>query len=498
MVVAAGGLLLGHVSAGEAPDFIGTATEAEFRAFAVDLPPHQLNVAVIDASPLPPWGVIVSEVTPGSPAEKAGLAPGSVIHTFNGRPYWHHRLGLQAPSREIEAVSPEGATQRFEFGEGRLGIRTTNHHHPGKYLLGELPRGAWDRDMLIAMLAWERGRYAIADHALARAREKGMPENPFSTYYGAMLAMGRSDHAAARRLFDRLKDDLKKHERPPRFFLSGLATLAFEYHDFALLRRVIEEDAGLPEKIRPEAADIWSAVKTGPDKPLLPFARANAGPDVISEVRVLRDGWAKDAVIQSPEPLRGGRYLKFGEPNKHFRLYFGPKAPLRNVLWEMRLVFGHAEPPSPLAANSVEFGLMDRGIPRDLSSPEATGQTGLRAIAKVIALERHTGERWTGFGGGSARGTLFTQRALPFLNEAGVRELRQRERSGETAPIPPGARAIHLALVRIGNEVEISADGEILLRLPIDPEVGDLGCFIRIVGMAVAIEDMTLRPVHTD
>ncbi len=498
MVAAAGGLLLGHASAGEAPDFIGTATEAEFRAFAVDLPPHQLNVAVIDASPLPPWGVIVSDVTPGSQAEKAGLAPGSVIHTFNGRPYWHHRLGLQTVPRKLEVVSPEGVAQRFEFGGGRLGIRTTNHHHPGKYLLEELPRGSWDRDMLIAMLAWERGRYAVAEHALAQAREKGMPENTFSAYYGAMLAMGRSDHAAARRLFDRLKEDLKKHERPPRFFLSGLATLAFQYHDFALLRRVMAEDAGLPEKIRPEAADIWSSVKIDPGKPLLPFARANAGPDVISEVRVLRDGWAKDGDIQNPEPLRGGRYLKFGEPNRNFRLYFGPGLPLRNVLWEMRLVFGHSEPPSRLAANSIEFSLMDRGIPRELSSPEATGETGPRAIAKVVALERHTGERWTGFGGGSVRGTLFTQRAFPFLDGAGVRELRQRERAGEATPIPPGIRVIHLALVRLGNEVEISADGEILLRLPIDPEVGDLGCFIRIVGTAVAIEDMTLRHVRID
>jgi hypothetical protein len=178
-------------------------------------------------SKLPDFGVIVNSAAAGGPGEKAGLVKGWVIDRYNGKDYWNHHQGMQAQAdnndarREIEAVSPEGERKTFEFGPGRLGINTSNAHRPEQYLLRNIGRGDWDRDMLVTVQAWHAGDHELLETALHRAFSKGMGPNSFSNYYGAVLALDRGDKARAKVLLDKVVGEVGKDGEVPRFYRSG-------------------------------------------------------------------------------------------------------------------------------------------------------------------------------------------------------------------------------------------------------------------------------------
>lgn len=470
--------------------FKAKVDDAAYRKFIGSVPADRLDIDAIVKDPLPPLGLHIDEVTPGGQAEKAGIEANWVIIASNGKRLWEHRVGTKPidRSRELEIATP-GGLRKFHVEPGKIGVMLSNREVPEKYLATHTPRGKWDTDLLIAMVGWERGRHEITETAIARALANGMKPNAFSSYYGAMLAIDHGDHDTARRFLVLFKQGAEGNKAIPRFFLPGLSTLAFQYHDFAFLKLLVGEEADLPEKIKPSDIDIWNRAEVDLSKPLLPQARALAGKDVMAGIERVNEPFSQKMGVQDPRPLRGGRYLHFGEPNRNFKHYFVPPTPMRDGIWEMRMVFGNAEAPSQLVANSicVAFNTLTATRPADPAGHVIPGNS---MLAQIAFLERYTGERWTEFAGAAAVRRLYNQRLVPFLDEAKVALLRGRD---ITDPIPEGFRSIRLSLVRLGNEVEISVDDQAFLRLPIDPDIESIGCFIRIVGTAVAIEDMTLR-----
>jgi serine protease Do len=110
-----------HVTLGTRPDLEGVAARA--RPEVQEEPPHErVGLGVSDMTPrmaraqgLPATGALVTDVAPGSSAERAGLAPGMVVVEAQGRPVRRagdlaRLLGEAAPGQPVllRVVSPGG------------------------------------------------------------------------------------------------------------------------------------------------------------------------------------------------------------------------------------------------------------------------------------------------------------------------------------------------------------------------------------------------------
>jgi hypothetical protein len=177
-------------AAAEDNDFSPKVGEIAYQRFTDRCDPLRIDPEKVQASPFPAWAAVVTSVTEGGPADQAGLKAGWVFKTFNGKPYWHHEIPIRRedPEKIIVAISPDGTvTKEFRFGPGRMGFNSKNAHRPENDVLGKIERGPWDREMLIAAVAWQQGSQDIAETALQRAIAKGMPENVLTLYYSTLL-----------------------------------------------------------------------------------------------------------------------------------------------------------------------------------------------------------------------------------------------------------------------------------------------------------------------
>ncbi len=143
-----------------------------------DLPAKRIDPSAVASSPFPTWGVIVLRVTPGSQAAAAGMVNGTVIESVNEKEYYHRKLGMDPDAngkRHIWAVDPTGVQHEYNFKPGLLGNSSVNGPRPEQYVFQNSPRGEWDRDMLVAAVAFEAGDHPLAETALQRATAAGMP-----------------------------------------------------------------------------------------------------------------------------------------------------------------------------------------------------------------------------------------------------------------------------------------------------------------------------------
>jgi hypothetical protein len=474
------------------------AREYEKRVARLDQ--GRLDPKAVETSKLPDFGVVVNDAAEGSPAAKAGLVKGWIIDEYNGEDYWSHHQGMQAQAdnnderREIEAVSPAGERKTFQFGPGRLGINTSNAHRPEQELLRNLPRGAWDRDMLVTAQAWHLGDHELIETALARAVEKGMPANSYSDFYGAALALDRGDKVEARRLLEAVLKAVGKDGEVPRFYRSGIRTLALGLGDYALLRKAVAEVKDFNLEIQEEmipAWEKWSA--TASKESLVSRAMPKAGADLLAGVVTVDDGWGKFYRIDDPAGLRDGTHFAAKMPPDYDDYCFAPEKPVKDVIWEIRGGYGDIEPPRTF--HEIAFYLVD--LKKRKQAAERMHYWIPKWVVAGLRLRNDVKDgRVLHLSAGINEIEIPTQRALPRLNGGQVGELLKQIREGKAKAVKEREGGFVIQLIRMGNEAEVVINGVPYLRLPVDPSVGELGCVIHSTGMAVAVDGMTLRELE--
>lgn len=495
---------LGTVTtAATAQEFKKLADDQAYADFVAKLEADRIDPVKVGADPRPDYGTLIQSVDPGTPAEKAGIQPGWILRSIDGQLRWDHGVDIppresKAPTKELEFVTPEGEVKKLKFPHpGKVGFQNSNWARPENYVLRNSPAGPWSRDLLIAMFAWENGRPEIAETAMHRAVAAGMTPNLFTDFYGSMIALERGDDAAAKELFKKTQSRFPKGEIPI-FFLNGVKTYAFHYHDFPLLRRAVEMEAVSPYRIRPHSIDDWAKFPVDPAKSLLATARARAGEDAIPTVETKLDDWWKAnwGRLHIPDVMRDGVHMMVGTPQHSTAFYFTPKEPIRDAIWEITFAIGSADQAASAASNSTTIAMMDAS-----GKAASANNKGFdnRQIAKICFGENRAGGHWSGFGGGPRNATLYNQRQIPWMNESEVANLKRRLNAGTAAALPADkSKIIHLAIIRLGNESEININGKTYMRLPVDPKVEDVGCFIQFVGAAVSVDGMTLRPIKPE
>ncbi len=471
--------------------------EGEYERRVARFDQARLDPKVVEASKLPGFGVIVNDAAAGGRGEKEGLVKGWVIDRYNGKDYWNHHQGMQAQAdnddarREIEAVSPQGERKTFHFGPGRLGINTSNAHRPEQYLLKNIGRGNWDRDMLVTVQAWHAGDHELLETALHRAFSKGMGPNSFSNYYGAVLALDRGDKARAKVLLDKVLGEVGKDGEVPRFYRSGVRTLALGLGDYGLLRKAIAEVKDFDLEIQEEMIPAWEKwAASAPKASLVSRAMPKAGGDVLGGVVAVNDGWGKFYRLGDPAGLRDGTHFAAKMPPDYDDYCFAPEKPVKDVIWEIRGGYGDIQPPGTF--HEIAFYLVDLTARKE-AAEEMRYWIPDWVVAGVRLRNDVKDGRTLYLSAGINPIEIPTQRALPRLDEGQVGELMKRIKEGKAEAVKDRKGGFVIQLIRFGNEAEVVINGVPYLRLPVDPSVGELGCVVHSTGMAVAIDGMTLN-----
>lgn len=472
-------------------EFREIVPDEDYVVFEKQLDPERLNVAKALAEKRPPYGALIEAVEEGGQAAQAGLGPGWVVESYNGKLFIDHTLsmkpgGSDGLSRKTVVFSPDGQVKTLDFAPGRIGFTLGNWIHPEKFVLEATPRGAWDHAMLLASEAWIRGRHDIAETALAKARALGMPDNPISRYYGALLALDRGEDREAQARWSEWMKDIGDGAISP-FYLAGARAYAWHYQDFGLLRRTLETDSFIPTRIQPSTIDAWAKVAGDPAVSLLESAVRRAGKDLMSTVVSVPDEIWKNWKLVPAKWLHPGWTAVPGTAGESMTYHFMPKQPVGNALWEITLAVGNAEPPRDAPPNSVVFAMMDRsqkgGDPLNISS---------KRVISFSALQHADGARLVGFGGGIQEGTLYTQRVVPWLTSEQATAVVNTIENNQRPAKPAADKVIHLTFIRIGNEAELLVNGQRWSRMSVPESVKDLGFFFQVVGTVVVIDRMTL------
>ncbi|MEK7952874.1 PDZ domain-containing protein [Luteolibacter soli] len=480
-------------AAGQKESFKEVLFQAEYDRRVARLDQSRLDPAKVAASKLPDFGVIVNDVTAGSQADKAGLKAGWIIDKYNGEDQWNHRQRFPTPPgakprREVEAVSPDGERKTFQFEAGLLGFNSSNAHRPEQYLLRQAPRGAWDRDMLVAVQAWHSGDRELLETALAQAVKKGMPANSFSRYYGAILSLDRGDQAGAKSLLDQVLAEVAKDGEIPRFYRSGIRTLALGMGDYALLRKGIAELDGFREELQAEMIGPWEEwAKSAPKESLVSRIKTKEKADLLPSIVTVKDGWERFYRIDDPAGFKDGTHFAQKPLPDYDDYCFAPEKPVKDVVWEIRGGYGDIQAPGTF--NEIAFYLVD------LKKRKAAAEDGrysipLWTVAGLRLRNDVKDGRTLYLSAGINPIEIPTQRSLPLLNEVQTGELVKQIKEGKAAPIADRKRGFVIQLIRLGKEAEVVVNGVPYLRLPVDPSVGELGCVVHSAGMAVAIDGM--------
>lgn len=499
LLVSASILLSGVLPAAPAADrfpFQSRLDDEEYQKRVARLDAARLDPAKVAASKLPDFGTVVNSTVPGGQADAAGLAPGWVIDKYNGEDHWHHRQGFpeppgENPRREVEAVSPAGERKTFHFEPGRIGFNSSNAHRPEQYLLRHAPRGAWDRDLLVAPQAWHAGDHELLETALARAMAQGLPPNPFLDYYGAALALDRGDDKQAARSLDKLLAEVGDDGTVPRFYRSGLRHIALGLGRYGLLRKAVAELDGFPEDLQAEMIAPWETwAASAPEESLFSRVKSLERTDLLPGIVTVHDGWERHYRIDDPAGLKDGTHFAQKPLPDYDDYCFAPETPVKDMIWEIRGGYGDIQPPPTF--NEIAFYLVDLKK-RKAAAGRMRYWIPLWAVAGLRLRHDVIDGRTLYLSAGINPIEIPTQRFLPRLDETQTRELIDQIKAGNAAPVADRKNGFVIHLIRLGNEAEVVVNGVPYLRLPVDPSVGELGCVVHSAGMAVAIDSMKLQ-----
>jgi hypothetical protein len=466
------------------------------------LPQPRIDPKTVGSSPFPTWGLTIASVTPGSEADKMGLTVDSVIARLNGEEYFHHKLGLNPDAggkRVLSVISPQGVPHDYDLKPGKNGFSAGNSYRYEQYIYQNTPRGKWDRDLLVASVAWQAGNHPLAEAALQRAGDAGLPSSVFTRYFGALLALDHGDLDLSHKLLSALLKDLPADRgKISRFFYPGLSTLALAYQDFDLLAACVAEREGLTRELQQASIVPWKAwAKAGPHESLYQKAVANAGQNLIPGVTKVKAQWVYDPNDLDLEPLKKdnfGNWIPMGHYDFHA---FEPAGSIKDAIWEIQFACGDGgelERTGYESINSLKFVVCDRAgtSARAKRSPR---DRDARAIAGFTYIRSANGERLVRLTGGPTGEDIDTQSFVPLLSNSQLDAAKANRNSGKPLIDPADSHFSKLTMIRIGNEAEILLNERSIFHIPIDPEVKDLAFFVFSQGTSYFIDHMSLRPI---
>jgi hypothetical protein len=485
------------VMAQPAYEFRERLDAAAYAEAVADLPAEKIDPGQVRASKLPVWGVRVMSVEPGTQAESMGLEAGWVIERLNGIEYWNHKQGAAgaAPGQPLrmQAVSPEGERREWLFEPGRIGIQTENLHQTGLYLLQNVPAGEWDRDLLIADQAWKDGRHELAETALRRARDKGMPADRFSRYFGAQLAADAGAQGLSAELLDALVEELAEDGGIPRFFRPGVRAMALTHGKTSLLKDASEELAGFREELQASSVSMWEAWLEGAKWPesMLEDAREAVGNNLMSQVVRVEDGWDQVFRHSAPDSLHDGSHAAVTEAPGYERFVFRTPEPLRDGIFELRGAFGDSGESLPFSEMTLQ--LIDLG--KRAAAANSGGWNPASWTVAGVRLRREAGHGQVVYlSGGPVPDEVATQRSFPRVSPGQAAKLKNSIEAGEPVDLPQES-TFKVTLIKKGGFAEVAVNDVSYLRVPVAPDVGELGCVIHSSGLAVVWEEISLRPL---
>jgi hypothetical protein len=473
-------------------------SDVAYAKAVASLPQNRIDPSVVAEGKFPTWGSLVVAVEPGSRAEQAGLTVGSLMDRLNGKEFYNRAMPLDPGAngmRLISWVTPDGVRHQSEFGPGLIGFTWSNGHRPENYLYQNSRHGKWDRDLLIASVAWQSGDHVLAETALLRARSAGLPTSIFTTYFEALLEFDHGNVKKSRDLYDKFLGELPAAtDKIHRFFHLGLSTLATAFQDFRILESVTAEDRGLDKQLESTTLGSWKEwVKKGPHESLMRNALDAAGDDVMKSVVMMenkRNGMKKRKL----GPLKRG-WVQEMIPIAHYSYYtFAPADPFCDVIWQVRLALGDAEPlglGEDEGIRTMTLSIEDRSETSDLARGDQQSQMA-RTLASICFQQFYNGDRLVIFAGGPSSGIVQTQHYFPLLN---LDQISKFEKS--RSPLDPNDPCyVLITLIRLGDQAEILLDGRSVFHIPLDSTANDVGFKVESVGTSFSIGSMTLRPIR--
>ncbi len=484
---------VGTGRASEVPfDFQLRMENGAYQAALRTLDQDRLDPAKVSISPFPTWATEVISVVPGSQADKAGLLAGSFIHHVNGIEQWSHYQKKVGQVRKYEVVAPDGAERVFNFGPGRVGIKIGDYHRPEKYIYQNIPRGGWDAEMMVVPQVWQRGMNDVGETALRRAMDKGMEWNVFCSYYAAQLALDRGDLQKAKSLLDLLMGELHGSEDIPRFYQEGIRSLSFALRDFDLLDATIADLDGLDRFVTRSEVKEWKRWADAANRrSLVETARKYQGKDLMP--RIIPTKGVLKQIRQNLDSLKQGHLVEVGVPGSYYDHLFSPPEPIRDIIWEARVAFEQTGANANPFLNELAFCLVD---PTRMK-PGGSWDRADWSVARFSIWHDWNNYRFVCLAADPGGGRLEVPRFVPRMPRKIALTMHDHlSQRGPALEIPEKAY-FKLALIRLGDEVQILVDDKTFLHLPIKPGTGPLACEIHNVGMALSLKDVTLREIRS-
>jgi hypothetical protein len=472
-------------------------TVEDYRKEVAALDPARIDPAKVEASPVPAYCTRLYSVTRGSPAEHAGLATGWRVTGLNGRDIWHHLQPLNPDDegrRELDLVTPAGERKKISFEPGTMGFSVSNERRIEVAVLKLIPRGRWDRDMMIAAVTWSRGDHEFAESALRAAMNRGMPPDTVLYHYASLIALNRGNIPIARRLNGLVMKNFPAGAEIPRFYREGLREFGLATGDYDLFIRANEENDGLRSPaVLPELAKEWKQWNINLDRgSLLPVARKRQGPDLLEKCEKYIAPWQKGIDLFDFGPLKDARYVKQVSHGHFDRQSFAPPGAVRDMAWHVRFAFRETAPSDE--QNFLFFALNDRQMKSDISRvgrnfyPDRAA-----AFLRIICSPAKHREVSVAIGPCRAEVEMTPHLAAMTAEEFGA--FKKLVEAGDPASRKIKRRVHELSMIRIGGTAEILLNGRTLMRTPLNPLVEDLYPVFHSEGMSFAIDGMTVHAI---
>ncbi|MEK7951832.1 hypothetical protein [Luteolibacter soli] len=471
----------------------------------------RIDPAKVEASPVPAFSSIITGVTAGTPAAQAGVGVGWRVTALNGREVWH-RLEPWEPDdqgkREMTFVTPKGERKKLSFEPGKIGTFTVNSRRLEVAALHLTPRGPWDRDLMVAAVAWTAGDHDLSETALRAAMNRGMPAGTVLYHFGSLIALDHGDIKMAKELNTRVMNSFpappgkgKEHEKEiPRFYREGIRELGLATGDYRLFARANRENEGLnTPALLPAMADQWIQWSITDDHgSLLPDVMKLQGPDLLAKCEKFVPRWQAKTDFFNFDKARAGRYLEEVPPGKFDRQSFAPPGAVRDMVWHVRFSFREYGKPAPQRNNFLYFALMDRQMKSQAAAHPGSAYLDRSVLYLQIMRFPEDDRQEVGVGIGPCYSWVEMSPNLPSMSVEEFDSFKKMIWAKDPKSHEVKRRVHDLTLIRSGNIAEIVLNGRTLMRAPVDPAVEDLYATFHSEGISFAIDGMTIHQIGTE
>jgi hypothetical protein len=470
---------------------------------------ERIDPAKVDASPVPPFSVFTARITPGSQAERAGLTTNWHAISLNGHELWHHLQPWEPDEegrREVTFVSPKGERKKLSFEPGTIGVGSLNYWRPEIAVLRLIPRGVWDRDMMVAAVSWSAGDHELSETALRAAMNRGMPPATVLYHYASLIALDRGEPKLAKELNTRVMNAFPagnengKDQEIPRFYRQGLREIGLALGDYRLFARANRENDGLRLPALPtKLAEQWVQWSITEDHgSLLPEVLKRQGPDLLAKCEKYVPRWQAQTDYFNFDPMRDGNYVEEVAPGHFNRQSFAPPGAVRDMAWHLRFAFretGRKERTATIADNFLYFALMDRQMKSGPARSPLSAYLDRSALYLQIMRIPEDNRQEVDVAIGPCRSCVEMSPNLPSMSAEEFALFKTKVQANDPAASEVKRRVHRLSMIRSGNVAEIILNGRTLLRAPVDPQVEDLYPTFHAQGMSFAIEGMTVHEI---